>query len=174
MEDEKRPVGRPPIPIDPGRLEGMVSYGATCLECAEQFNCSDDAIVAFIKRTYGMNFAEFAYKKQGNIRLRLRQKQIDLALKGSIPMLIWMGKQMLGQSDEVKLQHDLEGLQRFERPTVRIEVQNADGKTIQELEHEWSDQAKLPWIPEEHKPLPNGNAAPPVEDDLDELLEADS
>lgn len=30
----------------------------------------------------------------------LRRKQHEVALKGSVPMLIWLGKQRLGQSDK--------------------------------------------------------------------------
>jgi hypothetical protein len=98
------PAGRPIYKsIDPGKLEGMVMYGATCLECANEFDCSEDTIVRFVKKHYRMNYAEFSYKKQGSIRLRLRQKQIKMALDGNVPMLIWLGKQMLGQSDRQEL-----------------------------------------------------------------------
>lgn len=33
-------------------------------------------------------------------RVRLRQKQLELALSGNVTMLIWLGKQYLGQADK--------------------------------------------------------------------------
>ena len=95
-------MGRPPVNIDPGKLDGMLMFGATCLECANEFNCDEQAVVRFVKRNYQTTFKEYSHKKHGATRIRLRQKQIELAMKGNITMLIWLGKQMLGQSDKVE------------------------------------------------------------------------
>lgn len=100
---------------------------------------------------------------------------VDEEVPPNVVMQMWLGKQLLGQSDEAKIDQDLEQMRaRFERPMVKIEVQNSDGQTIQELEHKWSDQAQLPWIPND-KPLANGHdkPEPKVEDPLDDLLETD-
>lgn len=95
-------TGRPPTPIDASKLDVMMQYGATCSEVANEFNCSEDAIVRYIKRNYKMNYAEYSHKKKGSVRMRLRTKQVELALKGNIPMLIWLGKNILGQSDKME------------------------------------------------------------------------
>lgn len=92
--------GRKPLPIDEGILETMVMYGATCLDCADKFNCSEDTIVRYIKKNYGMNFAEFSDKKKSAVRMKLREKQIQMALKGNVALLIFLGKNILGQSDK--------------------------------------------------------------------------
>jgi len=94
--------GRKPTKIDQGRFEGMVTFGATCLDCANEFNCTEESIVRYVKRTYGTNFVEFSNKKRGTVRMKLRHKQIQLALEGSVPLLIWCGKQYLGQSDKIE------------------------------------------------------------------------
>lgn len=93
-------LGRKEIQIDKGKLEIAMMYGATCADCAGMFFCSDDTIVRFIKKEYGMNFAEFSDKRQSEIRLKLRQKQIQVALNGNVTMLIFLGKNLLGQSDK--------------------------------------------------------------------------
>ena len=38
-----------------------------------------------------------------DVKVRLRRNQLETALKkGSVPMLIWLGKQLLGQTDRTK------------------------------------------------------------------------
>jgi hypothetical protein len=37
------------------------------------------------------------------LRMRLRRKQLQAAWKGSVPMLIWLGKQYLGQTDRQEI-----------------------------------------------------------------------
>lgn len=169
---EKSQYGRPKIPIDSDKLDIMLSYGATCLECAEQFHCSEDTIVRFVKEMHGITFADYAFKKQGSVRLRLRQKQINMALEGSIPMLIWLGKQMLGQSEDAKQEQDLQSLkERWTAPLIEISVKGQDGKEIERLREQWLDQKSLP-APE--TPQPVVLPAEAKETDLDDLIEADS
>lgn len=97
---------------------------------------------------------------------------IDEEIAPDSKMLMWLGKQLLGQSEEAKMDQDLEKLrERFERPTVQINVQNADGTTIQQLEHQWSDQDKLPWN-ENQKPTNEvAKSEVPEEDDLSDLFD---
>ena len=35
----------------------------------------------------------------------LREKQYDVAMSGNVSMLIWLGKQVLGQSDKQEVEH---------------------------------------------------------------------
>lgn len=53
-----------------------------------------------IKReTLKYNFRDIIQKAYSDTKQRLRKAQIDVALKGNAVMLIWLGKQMLNQSD---------------------------------------------------------------------------
>ena len=53
-----------------------------------------------------------AYKKgQANARQSLRRKQYEVAMKGNVSMLIWLGKQWLGQTDKVEQTTSFEDLQ---------------------------------------------------------------
>lgn len=45
------------------------------------------------------NFWDLWQQGQSETRQRLRRAQLDLALKGDRVMLIWLGKQILGQSE---------------------------------------------------------------------------
>lgn len=93
-------IGRPEKKIDLEQLDIMAKYGATCSDIAGYFMCSNDTIVKVIKQNYGMSFPEFSDKRQSEIRLKLRQKQIQVALNGNVALLIFLGKNLLGQSDK--------------------------------------------------------------------------
>lgn len=53
-----------------------------------------------IKKKYGCSFDQFRDQNAGVIRAKLLLKQFEVALKGNIGMLIWLGKNYLNQSDD--------------------------------------------------------------------------
>lgn len=59
-----------------------------------------------IRERYGLTFREYREKKKEPLRISLRKKQIDIALKGNVTMLIWMGKQHLGQTEKVEQKNE--------------------------------------------------------------------
>ena len=81
--------------IDPKQVEKLASYGCTNTEIASFFGCED----SLISKSYSRNVTKG--KEKGKIRLR--QMQWRSAEKGSVPMQIWLGKQVLGQTDKQEL-----------------------------------------------------------------------
>ena len=51
------------------------------------------------RETIKYNFSDLIAKGRSETKQSLRRAQIALALKGNATMLIWLGKNMLGQSD---------------------------------------------------------------------------
>jgi hypothetical protein len=47
-------------------------------------------------------FEIFLIKGKANLKQRLKNKQIQVALGGNVVMLIWLGKQYLGQTDKIE------------------------------------------------------------------------
>tara|TARA_R100000734_G_C3279247_1_gene73278 strand:+ start:310 stop:621 length:312 start_codon:yes stop_codon:yes gene_type:complete len=76
-------------------VEKLASYGCTVREIANFFGCSED----LIKKSY----SQFVTKGQDEGKIRLRKLQWRAAEKGNVPMLIWLGKQVLGQTDKQEL-----------------------------------------------------------------------
>jgi hypothetical protein len=70
----------------------MALVGGTLPEIAAHFGCSE----TLIQKRYG----ELIREAKASRRIRLRQKQYQKALEGDTGMLIWLGKQELGQTDE--------------------------------------------------------------------------
>lgn len=95
------PAGRPPKQFDAKDIktvEGLAGIGATQEEIANILGCS----ITTVKKHLRKKDSEFAsaYKKgAAAIRITLRRKQIDVAKSGNVSMLIWLGKNMLGQKD---------------------------------------------------------------------------
>ena len=69
----------------------LASLHCTNKEIAEFFGCSAD----LIEKSY----SEFLTKGRAKGKMRLRQLQWQAAEKGNTSMLIFLGKQMLGQMD---------------------------------------------------------------------------
>jgi len=52
-----------------------------------------------IRERYDSTFVEYRDKKLDETRIKLFDKQVKVALSGNATLLIWMGKQLLGQTD---------------------------------------------------------------------------
>ncbi len=94
---KKKSIGRPKkykIPTD--KLEQLASFGCTNIEMASYFGCSPD----LLEKSY----SEFLTKGREGGKIRLRQYQWASAKKGNVAMLIWLGKQILNQSDKQELE----------------------------------------------------------------------
>ena len=95
--------------IDGEQVEQLSSFGCTNTEIASFFGCTE----SLLRKSY----SEFLTKGRQQGKIRLRQAQYRRAIgnkdkqgkylnDGSVPMLIWLGKQMLGQSEQPTLTED--------------------------------------------------------------------
>ncbi len=76
------------------QVEKLASYGLTNIEISEALGYDDSTL----KR----KFENFLVKGRANLKQRLKRKQIQVAMSGNVSMLIWLGKQYLGQADKVE------------------------------------------------------------------------
>ena len=106
--------GRPRIEIDMELLANMVGIQCTAAECAGVLNVSEDTLDRRLKEETGEGFAEFYKKHSVDGKVSLRRAQFKAATEQLNPtMLIWLGKQMLGQKD-----------------VSRVEKTGSDGKPV--------------------------------------------
>lgn len=84
------PKLKPPA-IDNEQLELLASYGCTNAEIA--------AMARISVRTLQRSYLEYVDRGRVNLAMSLRRKQTQMALEGNVAMLIWLGKQYLGQSE---------------------------------------------------------------------------
>ena len=97
-------AGRPQKEIDQTQFENLCGLQCTLTEIAGFFNCSEDTIERWCKRTYDKNFAEVFKKHSAKGKMSLRRSQFRLAEK-SAAMAIFLGKNYLGQSDTTTVQY---------------------------------------------------------------------
>jgi Fe-S oxidoreductase len=71
-------------------------YKLACLYCSYQ-EIADWFEIP--RETLKYNFRDLIQKGYNSTKQGLRRAQIEVAMKGNVSMLIWLGKNMLGQSD---------------------------------------------------------------------------
>lgn len=96
-------MGRPIKQIDKDHFEKLCGIMCTLDDISGWFDCSPDTIERWCKKTYQETFADVYKKKSSNGKVSLRRKQYEIAMQGNVTLLIWLGKQHLGQMD--KLSH---------------------------------------------------------------------
>lgn len=93
--------GRPQKEIDQIQFKKLCELQCTLTEIAGFFDCSEDTVERWCKRTYKLNFAEIFKVLSANGKISLRRYQFDLAKK-SAAMAIFLGKNLLGQKDVIE------------------------------------------------------------------------
>jgi len=84
------------------QLDALITWSSE-VYIADKLGLNIDTLAARIKERYGVSFSEYKRKKQEPMRINLMKKQYDIAMGGNVTMLIWLGKQYLGQSDKQEL-----------------------------------------------------------------------
>jgi hypothetical protein len=94
IQSEEKKVGRPKLDIDAEQVKRLARLHCTMQEMADFFGCHRD--------TLHNNFSAEIDKGRSEGNISLRRKQWQMAVeKGNVVMLIWLGKQMLGQRNEI-------------------------------------------------------------------------
>lgn len=92
--------GRPPKQINYRILDNLCKIQCTETEIAATLELHTDTINRHIHEDFGVSFTEYVAEKALVGKRSLRRKQYELALKGNVTMLIWLGKNYLGQADK--------------------------------------------------------------------------
>jgi len=80
--------------IDKKQLQNLARLGCTNIEIADFFGCDE----SLIRHSY----SEFLIKGRSEQKMRLRQLQWNSAERGNIVMQIFLGKNLLGQTDKIE------------------------------------------------------------------------
>ena len=92
-------AGRPRIPIDKEELAKWARAGCTHAEIAARLGISQ---TTFERRIRTKEYAGLIPKSVAELKMSLRAKQVAMALAGDRVMLIWLGKNLLGQVDKME------------------------------------------------------------------------
>lgn len=96
-------MARPQIEVDWRKVDKLLEAGCDGTECAAFFGFHEASLYRACKRDHKIGFAEYSHQKKSKGNASLRAKQYELAMSGDRTMLIWQGKNRLGQSDKTEL-----------------------------------------------------------------------
>jgi hypothetical protein len=128
--ENTNPVGRPKLDLNPELIEDLAGIGCTMIEIAKICKCSVD--------TLERNFADVIEKGREEMKMSLRRKQLKVANEGSkdkesasVTMLIWLGKQYLGQRDK----HEVSGPDGGPIQHEVVDLKRLNDEQLAELEY---------------------------------------
>lgn len=84
--------GRPKLELNEQDIENLASIQCTDEEIAAVLGCSSDTLTR--------NYAEALQRGKAKGRASLRRRQWKASQDGNATLLIWLGKQILGQRDQ--------------------------------------------------------------------------
>jgi len=104
----KRPgAGRPPKPLD-WKLVGQLNViHCTIEEICACVHVDKVTLYSRCKKDLGVDYSTYAAEKRGEGKASLRRVQLQAAMAGDKTMLVWLGKNLLGQEDRKKHEVDL-------------------------------------------------------------------
>lgn len=96
--------GAPKKAIDYDMLDKLCAIMCTGEECAEMLGIDYDTLNNRLKEDGNSGFSDYFKRKSAKGAVSLRRKQFLAATEdGNVPMLIWLGKQYLGQKDQQEI-----------------------------------------------------------------------
>jgi len=117
-------MGRPAKPIEWSDVAKLCGLQCTQEEISWFCEVSVDTLERRCKDDLGLSFAEYYAQKRGTGKISLRRKQWEVAMTGDKTMLIWLGKQYLGQCEKVENSLDL---------TTTVKREELKDKSLDEL-----------------------------------------
>ena len=131
-------MARPKKLINKSQFESLCAIQCTKEEICDVLQVTDKTLDKWCKDEYNQSFSVVFRQKNSLGKTSLRRHQWKLAEKGNTTMLIWLGKQLLKQSenpiqDNIKLQ-ELELKQKeFELKEKLIMKQLEEGSTDNDI-----------------------------------------
>lgn len=125
-------AGRPKVELNPEELEKLCAIQCTDEEIAAWFGVSTKTIA---DKKKDPEYAEFIERGRAKGRISVRRLQMQAAEAGNPALLIWLGKQTLGQRD------------------MEREARVSETANVAKVEVEWvvpkpePSEEKLPMIP---------------------------
>lgn len=111
MDEKNNKMGRPTIDFNEKTFNDLIGLGCSQEEICWFFrddtgkSANIDTLSRWCKRKYGMTFQEY-FRQNGGMMLKISIRRNQLALsKKSAVMAIFLGKNYLGQRDNIEVEH---------------------------------------------------------------------
>jgi len=101
-------------------LDVACQYKHLEIDIANLLDVSMDTVERRIREKHGCSFAEYRNKRLSKTKHNLFAKQVEIAMSGNVSMLIWLGKNYLGQSDKSEIEQNIK--------EIKINIDSDDDK----------------------------------------------
>lgn len=119
--------GRKKYDIDWKVVDHFLTCGCTGTQVAAKIGIGPDCLYFRVKEEFGVDFSAYRQQKRSAGETLVKEAQFDEAVrKRNTSMLIWVGKQMLGQSEKQEVTHD---------GKVPVQIVSYNGKKLEP----WTD-----------------------------------
>lgn len=95
-------MGRPKIEINEKLFDQLIQLPLIKADFAHAFNCSEDKIEHYVKERFDCTFSALKEQKRQIFKRNILAKQLEVAMRGNVAMLIFLGKNYLGQTDKLE------------------------------------------------------------------------
>jgi AraC-like DNA-binding protein len=102
--DSPKKMGRPPKVLDDALFDKIIILPLIRDDIAKIMGCSDEHLNTYCKRRFGKTFLSVQEENRQIFRSNILAKQYEMAMKGNIPLLIFLGKNYCKQSDKHEIQ----------------------------------------------------------------------
>lgn len=99
---------RPKLNIDWKKVDHMLEAHCSCAEIASHLGIHPDTLRNRVTEEYNIGYSEYFRQKKEKGKSSLKVVQYQQALKGNNQMMIWLGKNWLGQKDEPKEEKEMD------------------------------------------------------------------
>lgn len=104
----KKRTGKPPIKIDWGKVDKLLTIGCSGVQTAQALGMHEETLYRHVREEKNMTFSEYMRLKKESGKALIKAAQFDEAYnQRNVPMLIWWGKNYLGQSDKQQIELDI-------------------------------------------------------------------
>lgn len=127
-------MARPRKEVNWKQVEKMCHIDCTGEEIAAVLGISYDTLDRACIREQNQSFADYFSQKRGVGNTSLRRRQYKAAMDGSNAMLIWLGKQRLGQSEKSIVDNrSSDGSMTPQPATIRYSIKNMTDEQIEKM-----------------------------------------
>lgn len=99
-------LGRPRKEVDWDQVDKMCQIQCTAEEMAHVLGVSEDTLSRRCQETHDITIADYIKQHRSEGKMSLRRWQMEAAKKGNAALLIWLGKQYLGQREDYNPESD--------------------------------------------------------------------
>ncbi|HEY3527489.1 MAG TPA: hypothetical protein VGK47_14935 [Nitrososphaeraceae archaeon] len=100
-------MGRPQSVIDWNKVDELLVKGSSGAQIASQIGIHPQTLYEHTLSEKGIPFSDYSAQKYAKGDSLLLTKQFDVAMKGNVSMLIWLGKQRLKQHETINQEHGI-------------------------------------------------------------------